>query len=174
MSLVALAGPLGWAHWSRHWPLGFVALAAFIYLRAAANDGIWPFGAFGRAEVDAEALQHLLAAMLVLALGLFEWWARSNEKRPAWSHVFPLLAMTGGILLLTHSHTAFEPKPAFLVQATHSAIGALAGLVAAGRWLELRLAPPGSRVAGAVAGGAMLAIALVLVFYREANVVIPR
>jgi putative copper resistance protein D len=67
---------------------------------------------------------------------------------------------------------AFELKAGFLVQVTHATMGALAAVVAAGRWLELRLDPPAARVAGGVAALAMLIIALVLVFYREANVVI--
>ena len=174
MAGVALAGALRQATWERYWPLGFVAMAAFIYLRAAANDGVWPFGSATRSPLDAEGLQHFLAAFLVLGLGVFEWRARSTGagQRP-WRWVFPALAMAGGVLLLTHSHTAFEAKPSFLVQVTHTTIGALAGLIAASRWLELRLPPPGGRLAGAVAAGAMLAIALVLVFYREANVALP-
>jgi copper resistance protein D len=174
MGLVALAGALRQAAWERYWSLGFVAMAAFVYLRAAANDGVWPFGPASPAALDAESMQHFLAAFLVLALGLFEWRARSAGLRlTLWGCVFPALAMAGGVLVLTHSHTAFEPKPYFLVQVTHTSIGALAGLMAAARWLELRLPPPAARVAGVVAAGAMVAIALVLVFYREANVVIP-
>jgi hypothetical protein len=48
-------------------------------------------------------------------------------------------------------------------------MGALAAILAAARWLELRLAPPAGRWAGAAASLAMVGIALVLVFYREAN-----
>jgi hypothetical protein len=48
-------------------------------------------------------------------------------------------------------------------------MGALAALLAAARWLELRLNPPASRWAGVAASLAMVGIALVLVFYREAN-----
>jgi len=48
-------------------------------------------------------------------------------------------------------------------------MGCLAALLAAARWLELRLSPPGSRWAGAAVSAALLAIALILVFYREAN-----
>ena len=59
------------------------------------------------------------------------------------------------------------------MQVTHTTMGALAVLLVAARWLELRLGPPANRLAGAAASGAMLMIALVLVFYREANVVIP-
>jgi hypothetical protein len=46
-------------------------------------------------------------------------------------------------------------------------------LVAAGRLLELRLGPPSARLAGLASSAAMLMIALVLVFYREANIVLP-
>lgn len=157
----------------RHWPLGFVAMASFVYLRAAANDGVWPFGATSLLTLDSESFQHFLAAFLVLALGLFEWRARAAGLRlDLLRCVFPALAMAGGVLLLMHSHAAFETKPSFLVQITHTAIGALAGIMAAARWLELRLDPATGRVAGAVAAGAMLAIAFVLVFYREANLAI--
>jgi hypothetical protein len=51
-------------------------------------------------------------------------------------------------------------------------MGSLAALLAAARWLELRLSPPASRWAGVTVSVAMLAIALILVFYREANVVL--
>ena len=68
---------------------------------------------------------------------------------------------------------AFEPKSSFLVQVTHTTMGALAVLMACARLLELRLTPPAARVAGLVSILAMLLIALVLVFYREANVVVP-
>jgi hypothetical protein len=76
-------------------------------------------------------------------------------------------------LLLTHSHTAFQSKQSFLVQVTHTTMGALAAILVVGRWLELRLPSPAARLAGTAATVAMLLIALVLVFYREANLVIP-
>ena len=166
-ALVALALGTGW---DRHWPLGFIALAAFVYLRASANEGTWPFGATPLWHLDAEGLQHRLAAGLVLALGLVEWRARANgPRRTSLAYVLPVLAGAGGVLLLTHSHAAFQSKASFLVQVTHSTMGALAALLAAARWLELRLAPPARRWAGLAASLAMVGIALVLVFYREAN-----
>jgi putative copper resistance protein D len=87
--------------------------------------------------------------------------------------VFPALGAVGALLLLTHAHTAFQTKQSFLVQVTHTTMGALAVLVAAGRLLELRLGPPSARLAGLASSAAMLMIALVLVFYREANIVLP-
>jgi putative copper resistance protein D len=166
-ALVALARGTGW---DRHWPLGFVALAVFVYLRVAANEGAWPFGPTPLWDIDAEGLQHRLAAGLVLALGLIEWRARAPVLRVgALAYVLPVLAGAGSVLLLTHSHVAFQSKASFLVQVTHSTMGALAALLAAARWLELRLGPPASRWAGVAASLAMAGISLVLVFYREAN-----
>jgi putative copper resistance protein D len=169
-SLFALVALIRGTGRDRHWPLGFIALAVFVYLRAAANEGAWPFGSTPLWHIDAEGLQHRLAAGLVLALGLVEWRARARVLRvAALRYVLPLLAGAGGVLLLTHSHAAFQSKASFLVQVTHSTMGALAALLAAARWLELRLAPPASRWAGIAASLAMVGIALVLIFYREAN-----
>jgi len=167
-SLFAVVGLACGARWYRHWPLGFVALAVFVYLRAAANDGVWPMGSTPLWRVDAEGIQHSAAAGLVLVLGLVEWRAR-GDRPAALPYILPLLAGAGGVLLLTHSHTAFQSKASFLVQVTHSTMGALAALLAAARWLELRLSPPASRWAGIAANLAMVGVALVLVFYREAN-----
>jgi putative copper resistance protein D len=169
-SVFALAALARGTGWDRHWPLGLAALAAFVYLRAAANEGAWPFGPTALWQIDAEGLQHRMAAGLVLALGLIEWRARARVPRiSALSYLLPVLAGAGGVLLLAHSHAAFQGKASFLVQVTHSTMGALAAVLAAARWLELRLAPPAGRWAGVVAALAMLGIALVLVFYREAN-----
>ncbi len=172
-SVFALAALARGTGWDRHWPLGLAALAAFVYLRAAANENAWPFGPTALWHIDAEGLQHRLAAGLVLALGLIEWRARARLQRvSALSYLLPVLAGAGGVLLLAHSHAAFQSKASFLVQVTHSTMGALAAVLAAARWLELRLAPPAGRWAGMVASLAMLGIALVLVFYREANLTI--
>jgi putative copper resistance protein D len=166
---VAMRRPSAWAQ-----PLGFMALAGFIYLRAAANEGTWPFGAVGLGQLDAEGLQHRLAAIVVLALGIVEWRAGGlGRARTCLGYVVPALAAGGAVLLLTHSHTAFQAKPSFLVQVTHTTMGALGALMVTARWLELRLGPPGNRLAGAAAAGAMALVAFVLLFYREANVVIP-
>jgi putative copper resistance protein D len=174
MSLFALAGFFAGGSWGRHWPLGFVALAGFVYLRAAANEGAWPFGATPLGAIDAEGIQHRIAAVLVLGLGLLEWRARARpDARGGLAYVFPSLTAAGGILLLAHSHAAFQLKSSFLVQVTHSTMGAFAALMVTARWLELGLGAPWRRVAGIAAGASMLAIALVLVFYREANIVLP-
>ncbi len=174
MSLFALVGSLRGATWGRHWPLGFVLLAVFVFLRASANEGTWPFGVVPIWEIGQEPIQHFIAAVLVLVLGLLEWRARAGRHADGrLAYVFPVLGAAGGVLLLAHSHMAFELKSSFLVQVTHSTMGAFAALMVAGRWLELRLAPPSRRLAGMAASAALLAIALILLFYREANVLLP-
>lgn len=172
MSVLALVGMGGRAAWARHWPLGLVALAVFVFLRASASDGTWPYGDVAPWSGDAEGLQHRIAAVLALALGLLEWRARVARDPGTLARLFPALAAAGGILLLTHAHVAFEGKSSYLVQVTHVAMGVLAVLLGVGRWLELRLPGRAGRIAGAASGVAMLLVALVLLFYREANVVV--
>jgi len=119
-------------------------------------------------------MQHRIGAGLALALGLAEWRARTAAApATALRYLFPFLAAVGGVVLLMHSHTPFEPKSDYLIQVTHTAMGVLAVLVAVGRWLELRTASRLGRAGGAASAMALLALALVLLFYREANVVVP-
>ena len=171
MSVVALASASGRAPWARHWPLGFLVLGVFVFLRASANDDSWPFGPKPLLLGDTEGLQHRIGAALAVAIGLVEWRARATARPGPWSpFVLPVLAGIGGILLLTHSHTAFELKSAYLVNVTHTTMGALAVLMGCARLLELRLVPPARRAAAATSAVAMLLLALVLVFYRESTV----
>jgi putative copper resistance protein D len=178
LCLVALAAWSERVPWARHWPLGLLGLGLFVFLRTSADSNTWPFGPvpfWSTALGDAEVLQHRLGALLPVALGVMEWRAGIGVERGCrrLAYVFPLLACAGGVLLLTHSHAAFEGKSDFLVQVTHTTMGALAVVLACARLLALRLPPPASRVAGLVSILAMLPIALVLVFYREANVEVP-
>jgi putative copper resistance protein D len=76
----------------------------------------------------------------------------------------------GGLFLLGHPHAGLQPKEKYLIQITHSVIGMLAVAMACGRWLELRLTPPASRLAGFVFVSAMVLVGLILLFYRETPV----
>lgn len=169
MGVLALAARTTRVPWARQWPLGFVALAAFVAVRS--DPETWPLGPIGfweRTFSDATVLQHRLGAALALALGVLEWRARLTQETGARRrYVFPVLSAVGGIVLLTHSHSPFELKDEFLIQISHTALGWLAVFVACGRWLELRLAPPAGRRAGLVSILAMLLIGTVLAVYRE-------
>jgi putative copper resistance protein D len=106
--------------------------------------------------------------LIPIAIGIMEWRARvAPDAHPSWRFVFPVLSIAGGLLLLTHSHGAFEPKAEYLTQVSHTAMGLFAVLLGCGRWLEIRVAGPVGRAAGLGAGMALALIALILVFYRE-------
>jgi copper resistance protein D len=154
--------------WARHWPLGFVPLAIFLFVRS--DPETWPLGdvPFLKSLADAEVFQHRIAILLAAVLGLIEWRARATGRRDAWqAYAFPILSAFGGLLLLTHSHGAFEIKPQFLIQVSHTVMGLFAMILAIGRWLELKLDPPASRWAGLGAIASLLAIGAILTFYQE-------
>lgn len=169
IALVALLERTGRASWARHWPLGFLALAAFVLLRSDPSG--WPLApdvGFLESFRKPSWIQHKIAGIIPIALGIMEWQARTaGDARPWLPFVFPVLSIVGGLLLLTHSHGAFEPKAEYLTQVSHTAMGTLAVLMGCGRWLELRLATPGGRLAGLGSIVALNLIALILVFYRE-------
>jgi putative copper resistance protein D len=170
IATLALLSQARWLSWTRHWPLGFVALSLFILLRSDAESS-WPFGQMGFWEgilANDETLQHRLGALIACILGLIEWQARiKHTARTHLPYIVPALSAVGGLVLLGHSHSAFQPKQEFLIQVTHAAIGLLAVVMACGRWLQLRLTPPAGRLAGFVSFAALLLIGLILLFYRE-------
>ena len=166
LALVSQAG----VRWARNWPLVFLGLSAFLFLRS--DPEVWPLGDIGLLESlrDPEVVQHRIFATLPLLLGAFEWCVRTGRLRGrAAASVFPLLCAFGGALLLTHNHTIANVKDALLIEFTHTPL-ALASIVAGwARWLELRM--PHGRVA-AVSGwlwpACFVFIGLLLFFYREA------
>jgi putative copper resistance protein D len=91
--------------------------------------------------------------------------------------MFPILCAFGGILLLTHAHAEFELKTEYIIQSTHVTMGLLAVVMAAGRWLELRLSSQSSgrdenefnerKLAGLISIFAMFLIGNIMMFYLE-------
>jgi len=159
--------------WARHWPLLFLGLGAFLFVRS--DPEVWPLGDIGFFESfrDVEVLQHRAFVLLIVAFSFFEWRVRAgdwNNKTAAL--VFPLMCAIGGTLLLTHSHAISNVKEQLLIEVTHTPL-ALAGIVAGwSRWLELRLDPATSPVMSRIAGWAwpvcLLLCGLILLDYREA------
>jgi len=173
MALVALMSYVHGFAWARFWPSGFMALSVFLFFRSDAET--WPLGPAGFWQStlgDTEVLQHRMATALAFALGALETRSRAlTHTRRHLRFLFPVMCAFGGILLVTHAHTPFEIKRDYLIQSTHLAMGLLALIMAAGRWLELRFADAHlqieSKAAGIVAVVAMLLIGLILVFYQE-------
>jgi putative copper resistance protein D len=113
-------------------------------------------------------LLHRLSTVLVVALALFEWRVRvGGLGATRWRYAFPLLAVLGGALLLTHSHSVSALKWTYLMEVSHNAIGLLAVVLGIARWLELRTPAPERRAYGTVWTTCMALIGLVLLFYRE-------
>ena len=154
---------------ARHWPLVFLGLAGFLFLRS--DPEVWPLGSIGFWESlrDVEVLQHRITALLVAVFALFEWRVRAgNLAHSRAALVFPLLCAVGGMLLLTHSHAIANSKEQLLIEISHTPL-ALTGLIAGwARWLEIRLDGPVARAAGWVWPVCLLLVGFILLGYREA------
>jgi putative copper resistance protein D len=172
VGLLALLNQAG-LRWARHWPLVFLGLAAFLFVRS--DPEVWPLGAIGFWESlrDVEVLQHRFYVVLIVAFAWFEWRVRTAARpAPAAALVFPLLCATGGVLLLTHTHAIANVREQLLIEITHTPL-ALAGIMAGwARWLELRLDrvahPTAARIAAWTWPVSILFAGVVLLVYREA------
>jgi putative copper resistance protein D len=158
---------------ARHWPLMFLGLAVFLFLRS--DPEVWPLGDIGFFDSlrDVEVLQHRCFVLLIVVFAFFEWRVRATSwvNRKA-ALVFPLLCAAGGTMLLTHSHAIANVKDQLLIELTHTPL-ALAGIAAGwARWLEIRLNPRDNPVAWQIASwvwpACILFCGLLLLGYREA------
>jgi len=159
----------GGVRWARHWPLVFMGLAVFLFLRS--DPEVWPMGDEGFFESlrDIEVLQHRFFVFLTMAFALFEWRVRLGGWNNTWApKVFPLLTAIGGAALLTHSHAISNVKDALLIELTHTPLALFAIASGWARWLEIRSEGRLSRVAGWLWPVFFLAVGLILLDYREA------
>ena len=140
VGLLALLAQAGKISGARNWPLLFLGLSVFLFLRS--DPEVWPLGpnGFWVTFADPEVLLHRIFAALVIALAVFEW--RVQTGRVASSQVrlvFPMLIAVSGALLLTHSHSLGNIKEEVLAELSHIPLAILAVMAGWSRWLELRL-----------------------------------
>ncbi|HKW34472.1 MAG TPA: CopD family protein [Candidatus Acidoferrum sp.] len=140
VGLLALLAQAGKISWASNWPLLFLGLSVFLFLRS--DPEVWPLGpnGFWVTFADPEVLLHRIFAGLVIALAVFEW--RVQTGRVASSNVrlvFPILVAVAGALLLTHSHSLGNIKEEVLAELSHIPLAILAVMAGWSRWLELRL-----------------------------------
>jgi putative copper resistance protein D len=169
MGLAALAHWSRRAPWAKHWPLLFLLLAAFLFLRA--DPEVWPMGEIGIVESlkDPEVAQHRLFEVVIVAFALFEWGVRTGRfASPNLMRVFPLLTALGGVLLLTHSHALGNAKEELLIDLTHLPIAVLGIGAGWARWLEVEAPEEDGRWAGWLWPACFVLIGLLLLGYREA------
>jgi copper resistance protein D len=169
IGIVALAERTGRVPWARHWPLLFLLLAGFLFLRS--DPEVWPMGDVGffASLRDPEVVQHRVFVLLTVVFAFFEWGVRTKRLRSqALALVFPLLTAIGGTLLLAHSHAVSNVKDQLLIELTHLPLAVLGVVAGWARWLQVKAPEREGRWAGWVWPVCFVLIGLLLLFYREA------
>jgi copper resistance protein D len=170
IGLVALLGETVKLKWARNWPLIFLGLALFLFLRS--DPEVWPLGpnGFWVTFADPEVLLHRIFVVLVIGLAIFEWRVQTDRVSSQASRlIFPALIAVASALLLTHSHSLGNVKEEVLAEMSHAPLAILGVTAGWSRWLEIRL-PTENRVRTAMGWlwpACFLAIGALLINYRE-------
>jgi hypothetical protein len=113
---------LAWLKWL--YPLLFIG--AGIFLAVWSDSEIWPRGNLNWLWLlrhDAEARQHKLYALLLIAFGLLEYVQASPRFRRPWlGMVFPALCVLGGVGLFFHHHSGMAVAHANAIEGHHSSV----------------------------------------------------
>ena len=171
MGLLALLSRNKYFSWAKIWPLMFLGLAVFLFLRADPEN--WPLGPNGFWESfrEADVLQHRAAVVLIILFAVFQWMVETNRvESHAAALVFPGVCAIGGVVLLTHMHSVTNIKQEMLIELSHTPLAILGILAGWSRWLELRL-PPENGVRKYLAWVwpvCFILVGLVLMDYHEA------
>lgn len=157
--------------WAKIWPLMFLGLAVFLFLRADPEN--WPLGPNGFWESfgEPDVLQHRAAVLLIIVFALFQYAVETNRvKSHAAALVFPGVCALGGIVLLTHTHSVTNVKQEMLIELSHTPLAIFGLLAGWSRWLELRLPPENRtrRILAWVWPVCFMLVGLVLMDYHEA------
>lgn len=153
---------------ARHWPLLFLGLFVFLFLRS--DPEVWPMGdiPFWQSMRDPEVVQHKLAAFLVLGFALAEWAVRLGRLGGGWRYVFPVSMLAGGALLLAHTHAIANLKELLLVELSHLPLALCAMIGGCARLIELRGPEALAVRARWVWPVCLIVIGSFLLIYREA------
>ena len=176
MGILALLSRSRYFSWARIWPLMFLGLALFLFLRADPEN--WPLGpnSFWKSFGVVDVLQHRLATLLIILFAVFEWRVQTNrlQSRGA-ALVFPAVCALGGVVLLTHTHGLTNIKEELLIELSHTPIAVFAVIAGWSRWLEVRLPSSNEirRYLSWVWPVCFILIGLILMDYHEADTVQP-
>ncbi len=171
MGVLALLARTGKAKWAQSWPLLLMGVSLFIFLRADTES--WPVGprGFWTSSLNAEVLQHRLAALVCAGFAIFELRVRKHgaDNNPL-ALVFPIMCSLGGAVLLTHSHSVAinsSVRKELFADLAHVPMGILAVLAGWSRWLEVRLPAANRRIPSWIWPVCFVLIAAGLLNYRE-------
>ena len=168
IGIAAFADATGRIPFARHWPLLFLLLAVFLFLRS--DPEVWPLGDIGllASLTDPEVVQHRIFVVLTTLFALAEWGARLGHLRAGRAQlILPASMVAGGVLLLTHSHAITNITEQLLIELSHLAIAVLSVTAGAARWVELRLPGRGGQIAARIWPMCFILIGAFLLFYRE-------
>jgi putative copper resistance protein D len=141
--LLALLSRSKYFRWARMWPLIFLGLALFLFLRS--DPETWPLGpnGFWESFASSDVLQHRVAVLLVITFAIFQWRVETNRLQSHFAAlVFPAVCALGGVTLLTHTHPLGNVKEQLLIELSHTPLAIFAVIAGWSRWLELRLPVP--------------------------------
>ena len=166
--LLAVVARTNRIRFARHWPLVFIGLGVFLFLRSDPEN--WPLGPHGFWEsmVVADVLQHRLFVVLIVSFAIFEWKVQTGRISPARAGlVFPAVCAVAGALLLTHTHALGNSRDQLLIEMSHAPLALLGVAAGWSRWLELRSASPHARVFSWIWPICLTLVGAILVNYRE-------
>lgn len=169
IGFLAVLARTGRVSLARHWPLAFLLMGIFIFLRADPEN--WPLGPNGFWESfdQVEILQHRTAVLLLAAFAIFEWRVQLGKSKWKYSPlVFPSACILGGMLLVTHSHALGNLKEELLAEMSHLPLALAAIFAGWARYLQLKLPNRDSAVASWVWPVCFVLIGTILLTYREA------
>jgi len=170
IGLLAFLAQANHSRWARNWPLMFLGLALFLFLRS--DPETWPLGpnGFWVTLQDPEVLLHRIFVVLVIGLAIFEWRVQTGRVATQRARlIFPALVAVASALLLTHSHSLGNIKEEVLAELSHAPLAVLGIVAGWSRWLELRL-PEENKVRDKMAWlwpTCLVLIGLLLLNYRE-------
>jgi len=109
-------------------PVSMVGAGFYLLIWSDADAWLLPDGLIAPLIAgDMEVIQHKLYALLLLAVGVVEWFRRRGRLTPdAWRWPLPLFAIAGGALLLMHQHHVLTDMR--LIQAHHRVMSVTAML----------------------------------------------
>ena len=140
MGILALLSRSRYFAWAKIWPLIFLGLAVFLFLRSDPEN--WPIGpnGFWESFESTDVVQHRIAVVLITVFAIFQWRVETNRVHShAAALVFPVVCALGGVVLLTHMHAPTNLKQQLLVELSHTALAIFAVIAGWSRWLELRI-----------------------------------